>query len=142
MIFILGVFLSERFFQEVMFGCRGCHSVRVAAVELTLVVVSVVVVVVVVVVVAVVVVVVVGGGGGVVGVGVVVADVPDVDLAVVVVSVVFDVLDLQAAVIVESAKNSPSWDTSTGQLRRCQERRVNCKGMGWSRRLTVRTRNK
>lgn len=91
-----------------MFGCRGCHSVRVAAVDLTFVVVSIVIVV----------------------VGVV--DVHDVKVAVVVVSVVVDVLDPQAAVMVESAKSSPSWDTSTGQLRRCQDRRANWKGMGRS----------
>ena len=96
-----------------MFGCRGCHSFRVAAVELTFVVVSVVVVVV---------------------------DVPDVEVALVVVSVVVNALDLQAAV--ENAKTSPTWDTSTGQLRSCQDQRANAKGMGRSMRLTMRTRNK
>ena len=107
-----------------MFGCRGCHSVRVAAVDLTFVVVVIVIVIVVVVVVVV----------GVVGV----VDVHDVKVAVVVVSVVVDILDPQAAVMVESAKISPSWDTSTGQLRRCQDRRANWKGMGRSMRLTMR----
>lgn len=88
MLFKLVVFSFRTLCFRVFFGCRGCQSVRVPALELTPVVVSVVVV--------------------------VVVDVADVEVPVVVVSVVVDLLDLQAAVIAQNTTSSPSWDTSVG----------------------------